>query len=85
MQLLGIDESGKSTITKQMRKILAKEPVSLHERKEARQIIFSNLKLAFRTIKEDMKRLGLEFEDDLLIQMINLCQFYPTKSSESDS
>lgn len=47
-----------------MRKIMAKEPVTLHERKEARQIIFSNLKLAFRTIDEELGRRGLGYKDE---------------------
>ena len=49
---------------KQMRKILAKDPISQHKRKEARQIIFLNLRSSFRTIREDMKRLGLEYADE---------------------
>ena len=37
---------------------------SLDERKEARQVIFSNLVVAFKIIMEEMTDLGVEFEKE---------------------
>lgn len=36
----------------------------IHERKEVRQVIFSNLVVAFRIIGDEMRELGLTYEDD---------------------
>lgn len=59
--LLGAGESGKSTILKQMR-IIYSEGFRLDERKEVRQVIFSNMIVAFKIIAEEMRELGLEYE-----------------------
>lgn len=59
--LLGAGESGKSTILKQMR-IIYSEGFRLEERKEVRQVIFSNMIVAFKIIAEEMRELGLEYE-----------------------
>ena len=59
--LLGAGESGKSTILKQMR-IIYSEGFRMEERKEVRQVIFSNMVVAFKIIAEEMKELGLEYE-----------------------
>jgi len=37
----------------------------LHERKEVRQVIFSNLVVAFRIIGDEMRELGLAYENDV--------------------
>lgn len=58
----GAGESGKSTILKQMRIIYA-EGFDLDERKEVRQIIFSNMIVAFKIIAEEMRELGVEYEN----------------------
>ncbi|KAA6406884.1 MAG: Guanine nucleotide-binding alpha-2 subunit [Lasallia pustulata] len=60
--LLGAGESGKSTILKQMR-IIHTGGFQLDERKEARQVIFSNLVVAYKIIIEEMKDMGVEFEN----------------------
>ncbi|MCJ1272366.1 hypothetical protein MMC21_000152 [Puttea exsequens] len=60
--LLGAGESGKSTILKQMR-IIYSEGFRLDERKEVRQVIFSNMVVAFKIIAEEMRELGLEYEN----------------------
>ena len=60
--LLGAGESGKSTILKQMR-IIYSEGFRLDERKEVRQVIFSNMIVAFKIIAEEMRELGLEYEN----------------------
>ena len=62
--LLGAGESGKSTILKQMR-IIYSEGFRLDERKEVRQVIFSNMIVAFKIIAEEMRELGLEYENDV--------------------
>lgn len=61
--LLGAGESGKSTILKQMR-IIYSEGFHMEERKEVRQVIFSNMIVAFKIIAEEMRELGLEYEND---------------------
>ncbi|MCJ1430046.1 hypothetical protein MMC29_007961 [Sticta canariensis] len=58
----GAGESGKSTILKQMRIIYA-EGFHLEERKEVRQVIFSNMIVAFKIIAEEMRELGVEYEN----------------------
>jgi hypothetical protein len=57
----GAGESGKSTILKQMR-LIHNDGFPLHERKEIRQVIFSNMVVAFRVIAEEMRDLGLTYE-----------------------
>ena len=59
---LGAGESGKSTILKQMR-IIYSEGFHLEERKEVRQVIFSNMIVAFKIIAEEMREIGLEYEN----------------------
>ena len=61
--LLGAGESGKSTILKQMR-IIYSEGFRMEERKEVRQVIFSNMVVAFKIIAEEMKELGLEYDNE---------------------
>lgn len=61
--LLGAGESGKSTILKQMR-IIYSEGFRMDERKEVRQVIFSNMIVAFKIIAEEMRELGLEYENE---------------------
>ena len=61
--LLGAGESGKSTILKQMR-IIYSEGFRMDERKEVRQVIFSNMIVAFKIIAEEMRELGLEYESE---------------------
>ena len=61
MTLAGAGESGKSTILKQMRIIYA-EGFHLDERKEVRQVIFSNMIVAFKIIAEEMRELGVNYE-----------------------
>lgn len=58
----GAGESGKSTILKQMR-IIYSEGFHLDERKEVRQVIFSNLIVAFKIIAEEMREFGVEYEN----------------------
>ena len=58
---LGAGESGKSTILKQMR-IIYSEGFAMTERKEVRQVIFSNMIVAFKIIAEEMRELGIEYE-----------------------
>ena len=59
--LQGAGESGKSTILKQMR-IIYSEGFHLDERKEVRQVIFSNMIVAFKIIAEEMRELGDSYE-----------------------
>ena len=61
MPLAGAGESGKSTILKQMR-IIYSEGFHLDERKEVRQVIFSNMIVAFKIIAEEMRELGVSYE-----------------------
>lgn len=61
MTLAGAGESGKSTILKQMR-IIYSEGFHLDERKEVRQVIFSNMIVAFKIIAEEMRELGVNYE-----------------------
>ncbi|KAL9098294.1 MAG: hypothetical protein Q9163_006023 [Psora crenata] len=61
--LLGAGESGKSTILKQMR-IIYSEGFRMEERKEVRQVIFSNMIVAFKIIAEEMRELGLEYQNE---------------------
>ncbi|KAL8901738.1 MAG: hypothetical protein Q9207_005049 [Kuettlingeria erythrocarpa] len=58
--LLGAGESGKSTILKQMR-IIYSEGFHLDERKEVRQVIFSNMIVAFKIIAEEMREIGMDY------------------------
>ncbi|KAL8670323.1 MAG: hypothetical protein Q9168_005123 [Polycauliona sp. 1 TL-2023] len=60
--LLGAGESGKSTILKQMR-IIYSEGFHLEERKEVRQVIFSNMVVAFKIIAEEMREIGMDYQD----------------------
>ena len=57
----GAGESGKSTILKQMR-IIYSEGFHLDERKEIRQVIFSNMIVAFKIIAEEMRELGHDYQ-----------------------
>ena len=59
---LGAGESGKSTILKQMR-IIYSEGFHLDERKEIRQVIFSNMIVAFKIIAEEMRDLGEKYNN----------------------
>lgn len=59
---LGAGESGKSTILKQMRIIYA-EGFRPEERREVRQVIFSNMIVAFKIIAEEMRELGIDYEN----------------------
>lgn len=59
----GAGESGKSTILKQMR-IIYSEGFHLDERKEVRQVIFSNMIVAFKIIAEEMRDLGINYENN---------------------
>ena len=73
--LLGAGESGKSTILKQMR-IIYSEGFRLDERKEVRQVIFSNMIVAFKIIAEEMRELGLEYENEksqVLLSLYSSC------------
>lgn len=60
---IGAGESGKSTILKQMR-LIHTDGFPLHERKEVRQVIFSNLVVAFKIIGDEMRELGLSYDND---------------------
>jgi guanine nucleotide-binding protein subunit alpha len=60
--MIGAGESGKSTILKQMR-IIYSEGFHMDERKEIRQVIFSNMIVAFKIIAEEMRELGMEYEN----------------------
>ena len=60
---LGAGESGKSTILKQMR-LIHTDGFPVHERKEVRQVIFSNMVVAFRIIAEEMRDLGMNYENE---------------------
>lgn len=57
----GAGESGKSTILKQMR-IIYSEGFHLDERKEVRQVIFSNMIVAFKIIAEEMREIGMDYQ-----------------------
>ena len=59
----GAGESGKSTILKQMR-IIYSEGFHLDERKEVRQVIFSNMIVAFKIIAEEMREIGMDYSND---------------------
>ncbi len=59
--LLGAGESGKSTIAKQM-KIIHLRGFTEAERLAMREVIFSNIVLAIKTLCQAMDRLGLEVE-----------------------
>lgn len=59
---IGAGESGKSTILKQMR-IIYSEGFHLDERKEIRQVIFSNMVVAFKIIAEEMREHGQDYQD----------------------
>ena len=43
-----------------------------HERKEVRQVIFSNMVVAFKIIGEEMRDLGLDFEHSDSLVMTTL-------------
>ena len=62
MALTGAGESGKSTILKQMR-IIYSEGFHLDERKEVRQVIFSNMIVAFKIIAEEMRELNVSYDN----------------------
>ncbi len=62
LSCIGAGESGKSTILKQMR-IIYSEGFHLDERKEVRQVIFSNMIVAFKIIAEEMRDLGISYEN----------------------
>lgn len=62
-KVLGAGESGKSTILKQMR-IIYSEGFHMDERKEIRQVIFSNMIVAFKIIAEEMREIGMEYENE---------------------
>lgn len=75
---LGAGESGKSTILKQMR-IIHTGGFHNDERKEARQVIFSNLVVAYKIIIEEMKDMGKEFENkesEVCLQQRLLCHTF---------
>ena len=74
--LLGAGESGKSTILKQMR-IIYSEGFRLDERKEVRQVIFSNMIVAFKIIAEEMRELGLDYANSK--SMVNRSLVSPTR------
>jgi hypothetical protein len=80
--LLGAGESGKSTILKQMR-IIYSEGFRLEERKEVRQVIFSNMIVAFKIIAEEMRELGLDYETGKSLVRSNSIpgQFHAANSS----
>ena len=63
LQFAGAGESGKSTILKQMR-IIYSEGFHLDERKEVRQVIFSNMIVAFKIIAEEMRDLGINYQNE---------------------
>jgi len=58
---IGAGESGKSTILKQMR-IIYSEGFHLEERKEIRQVIFSNMIVAFKIVAEEMREFNQEYQ-----------------------
>ena len=62
LKVLGAGESGKSTILKQMR-IIYSEGFHMDERKEIRQVIFSNMIVAFKIIAEEMREIGMDYEN----------------------
>lgn len=62
MASTGAGESGKSTILKQMR-IIYSEGFHLDERKEVRQVIFSNMIVAFKIIAEEMRELNVSYDN----------------------
>ena len=47
---------------KQMRIILAKDCITEHDRKVARQILFSNMRIAFGWIEEAINKKGLDYQ-----------------------
>ena len=59
---VGVGESGKSTVLRQMRITLAESSIMRDERKEYQQILFSNMLLAFETACEDMYARRLAFD-----------------------
>lgn len=63
IEWIGAGESGKSTILKQMRLIYT-DGFGIPERKEVRQVIFSNMVVAFKIIGEEMRDLGMEYGMD---------------------
>lgn len=44
-------------------RIIYSEGFHLEERKEVRQVIFSNMIVAFKIIVEEMRELGIEYEN----------------------
>ena len=45
----------------------------IHERKEIRQVIFSNMVVAFRIIAEEMRDLGMNYENEETYVMLPHC------------
>ena len=45
-------------------RIIYSEGFHLDERKEVRQVIFSNMIVAFKIIAEEMRELGINYEND---------------------
>lgn len=66
--LLGAGESGKSTIAKQM-KIIHLNGFTDEERKEFRQIIFSNVMGSIRVLIEAAQNLGIEIKEKVLFTL----------------
>lgn len=58
---VGANESGKTTILKQIRILHSDKGIPMEERKELRQVIFSNMIVAFKSIAKEMKELGVEY------------------------
>ena len=44
-------------------RLIYTEGFTLHERKEVRQVIFSNMVVAFKIIAEEMRDLGLQYSN----------------------
>ena len=59
--IVGTGESGKSTVLKQMKIILSEHAITWNERTEFRQILFSNMRVAFKTTCQEMSERGLGF------------------------
>lgn len=59
---LGADGGGKTTLLNQMR-LVHGYPFSLDEREEARKIVFTNVLVTFAIIFEEMRRLGLAYQN----------------------
>lgn len=51
----------------------------VHERKEVRQVIFSNMVVAFKIIAEEMRDLGMDYvnkETEVRQSQLSWCSFY---------